>query len=416
MESKLDAFYSERNLDQFKLHCYQFASTQKHSCILDSCSLDQNGDYEFLAGYGSKQIISDYSTFQTEFPMEEWVFGVFPYDLKNQFEQLESQNPDTLELPELYLFIPDFVISISKSGEIKLETGELPSSFFASQKTDSKVWKLEPKKAEEKQEYLSKIKAIQELILDGEVYELNYCRERIFLVEDFDPIVFHQLLLTTSPVPMAALLNVEGYSLSCASMERFIRKKGCEIISQPIKGTIGRSIDSDKDKQLKKQLEQSKKDQAENVMIVDLVRNDLARICESGSIEVDELFKVYPFQQVYQMISTVRGKLREEISLSEILKATFPMGSMTGTPKIAAMKHIEQLENFKRSWFSGSVGYMKPNGDFDLNVVIRSLFYSQSKQLITLCTGGAITIDSDPLSEWEECLLKASAIEKVLLD
>ena len=151
-------------------------------------------------------------------------------------------------------------------------------------------------------------------------------------------------------------------------------------------------------------------------MIVDLVRNDLARICEPGSIRVTELFGIHAFPQVYQMISTVKGTLRPSISFEEILKATFPMGSMTGTPKISAMKNIEHLEEFKRSWFSGSVGYIKPDGDFDLNVIIRSLFFNSRSMVASYCTGGAITIDSDPVSEWNECLVKGVAIDAVLLD
>jgi para-aminobenzoate synthetase component 1 len=215
---------------------------------------------------------------------------------------------------------------------------------------------------------------------------------------------------------MAAFVKSDGHYLCSASMERFLRLLGNRIMSQPIKGTRGRSVEMASDQALKLELSLSLKDRAENVMIVDLVRNDLARVCETGSIAVPELFGVYTFEHVHQMISTVEGILKPEMKLPDILRATFPMGSMTGTPKIAAMKHIEYLEDFKRSWYAGSAGYIKPGGDFDLNVIIRSLCYNHETEMISYASGGAITIDSRPEEEWEECLVKARAIEGILFD
>ena len=162
------------------------------------------------------------------------------------------------------------------------------------------------------------------------------------------------------------------------------------------------------------QLKNSEKDRAENVMIVDLVRNDLNRVCKSGTVQVNELFGIYSYLQVHQMISTVKGDVLPEVSISDILKATFPMGSMTGAPKIAAMKYIEGLENFKRGWYSGALGYLAPDGNFDFNVVIRSVLCDMETKVLNYNAGGAITIDSIAEHEWMEVQLKTKAITEVL--
>jgi len=199
-------------------------------------------------------------------------------------------------------------------------------------------------------------------------------------------------------------------------MERFLVKKQNTLISQPIKGTIGKGKTLEEDKLLIQELENSEKDRAENVMIVDLVRNDLAKVCKPGTIKVEELFGIYSYLQVHQMISTVSGELKPNITFGDILRATYPMGSMTGAPKIAAMKFIEELEDFKRGWYSGSVGYIEPNGDFDFNVVIRSLLGNMNTKEIAYCAGGAITIDSETDKEWNEIKLKTKAITSILAD
>ena len=168
------------------------------------------------------------------------------------------------------------------------------------------------------------------------------------------------------------------------------------------------------DQKLKQKLATDIKERSENVMIVDLVRNDLAKTAIKGSVEVEELCKVYTFDQVHQMISTVISQVSDQVHPVDILKTTFPMGSMTGAPKISAMKIIETLEETKRGLYSGAVGYFTPEGDFDFNVVIRSILYNSSKKYVSYSVGGAITAKSDPLSEYEECLVKAKAMRQVL--
>ena len=200
----------------------------------------------------------------------------------------------------------------------------------------------------------------------------------------------------------------------CGSPERFLRKKGRQLISQPIKGTIRRGVTQQEDEVLRQQLHQSLKDRAENVMIVDLVRNDLARSCQAGTVRVPELFGTYPFRQVWQMISTVTGQQHEQVDWLAAIKNAFPMGSMTGAPKVMSMQLIEKYEKSRRGLYSGAVGYITPNRDFDFNVVIRSILYNQIRQYLSFQVGGAIVYDSDPEQEYQECLLKAKGMLKAL--
>ena len=199
-----------------------------------------------------------------------------------------------------------------------------------------------------------------------------------------------------------------------ASPERYLKKVGEKVISQPIKGTAKRSFDIEQDAFLKKELKNSAKERSENIMIVDLVRNDLSHTATKGSVVVEELCQVYTFKQVHQMISTIISKVDATVSPVEIIKTTFPMGSMTGAPKVSAMKIIEELEVTKRGLYSGAVGYFTPTGDFDFNVVIRSILYDAKKQYLSFSVGSAITAQSIPENEYEECLLKAKAMFEVL--
>lgn len=182
-----------------------------------------------------------------------------------------------------------------------------------------------------------------------------------------------------------------------------------------MKGTIKRNlVDFADDEKLKKELQLSAKDQSENVMVVDLVRNDLSKVCEDKTVKVDELFGIYSYPQVHQMISTISGQVKEGVSFSQIVEATFPMGSMTGAPKHRVMQLIDEFEESSRGIFSGSVGYIDDQGDFDFNVVIRSMMYNAATGYLSYQVGSGITFYSDPEKEWDECLLKGEAIKKVL--
>lgn len=264
-------------------------------------------------------------------------------------------------------------------------------------------------------EYLAIIRKLQQHILRGDCYEINFCQE--FFAENavIDPLQVYKNLSEISPNPFSGLYRQGDRWLLCASPERFIRKEGRRILSQPIKGTAKRVLnDQQEDQQLKEQLYHNPKDRSENVMVVDLVRNDLAKICEEGSVKVDELYGIYSFPQVHQMISTISGEIKKDVSFADIIQATFPMGSMTGAPKKRVMELIEQYEKTKRGIFSGAIGYISPEGDFDFNVVIRSILYNAADQYLSFQAGSAITFYSDAEAEWDECLLKAGAIIRVL--
>jgi para-aminobenzoate synthetase component 1 len=266
----------------------------------------------------------------------------------------------------------------------------------------------------QKDEYFNKVNNILQHIHRGDIYEANFCQE--FYAENsiINPIETYNKLNKISKPPFATFLKMNDKYLMSATPERYLRKTGTTIVSQPIKGTAKRSENKEIDNQLKADLYKDQKEQSENIMIVDLVRNDLSKTATKGSVTVEELCKVYSFKQVHQMISTISSEVEETTHPVDIIKSTFPMGSMTGAPKISAMKIIEQLEETKRGLYSGTVGYFSPQGDFDFNVVIRSILYNETKKYISYSVGGAITAKSDPLNEYEECLIKARAMREVL--
>jgi para-aminobenzoate synthetase component 1 len=243
---------------------------------------------------------------------------------------------------------------------------------------------------------------------------MNYCLEYIAKSRDFDPIHCYHRLNNISPMPFSVLMKMDQLFLASASPERFLKKVDQKIISQPIKGTIKRSFDGAEDERLKLELLNSEKERSENLMIVDLVRNDLARTALTGTVKVEELFGIYTFKRLHQMISTVVSAVDESTSLTEIIRCAFPMGSMTGAPKLRVMEEIDLLEDTRRGLFSGAVGFFTPEGDFDFNVVIRSIAYDRNLGNISFHVGSAITYDSIPEQEYNECLLKAEAIFEVL--
>ena len=282
---------------------------------------------------------------------------------------------------------------------------------------DHGPWTIDVQSALTKEEYISTIEKLRTHILRGDCYEINYCQEFFATGADIDALQVYKQLTAISPNPFSCYYKLDDKYVLCASPERYLQKKGNHILSQPIKGTFKRNLENKAaDNDLKKQLQESEKDKSENVMVVDLVRNDLSKVCKEGTVKVDELFGVYSFPQVHQMISTITGELNDNVDLSDILKASFPMGSMTGAPKQRVMELIEQYEKTKRGIYSGAVGYISPNKDFDFNVVIRSILYNATNQYLSYLVGGAITFYSDPEKEYAECLLKAEAIKKVLQD
>lgn len=351
---------------------------------------------------------------------ESWLFGHLGYDLKNEIEQLSSAKPSNIAFPDLFFFEPEIIIRLSEKA-IYIEAIDPAAIFKELNETEVKSESTFAQKnliiqsRLSQSAYISTIKELKKHILRGDCYEINFCQEFYATDAIINPIEVYKKLSVVSPNPFSALYRLDDHWLICASPERYLKKEGIKLISQPIKGTSVRINGSDeKDEISRKELLNNPKDRSENVMVVDLVRNDLAKICEEGSVQVDELYGVYSFPQVHQMISTISGNLKTGISFSEIIRSTFPMGSMTGAPKKRVMELIEEYEQIKRGIFSGAVGYINPQGDFDFNVVIRSIIYNASASYVSFPAGSGITFYSDPEKEWEECLMKAEAMKKVL--
>lgn len=400
---------------------------------------DSNGHRDRYSQYDAVLAVDAFTAIQTDASgafdklkeyqetTADWIFGYLSYDLKNDVEDLKSENFDGLHFPELFFFQPKKIFFL-KSGELELhylgmvddemeedldmilENGNSEKELFSGEKQLIRIRPRIPK-----EEYLEKVKKMLAHIQRGNIYEANFCQEFYAEAAEIDPFETFSALNGISNPPFATFLRNYNHYLLSASPERYLQKKGREIISQPIKGTAPRAHnDPEKDLELAKDLENDPKERSENVMIVDLVRNDLSKTAKKGSVEVAELCKVYSFQQVHQMISTVKAKLEEGIPAVEVLRSTFPMGSMTGAPKISAMEIIEDLEETKRGMYSGAVGYFDPAGNFDFNVVIRSILYNADNKYVSFSVGGAITSKSIPEKEFEECIVKAAALKQVL--
>lgn len=355
---------------------------------------------------------------------QDWLFGYLSYDLKNDTEALTSQNFDGLAFPDLFFFQPKKVFflkgNLLEMQYLNLCDDEMDDDFEEInyiQNLQPTTYNLQPIAVQQrisKEAYLQKVSKMLEYIHRGDIYEANFCMEFFGENTTIEPLEIYQKLNAISQPPFAVYFKNNHQYLLSASPERYLKKDGAKVISQPIKGTARRNSDPILDEQSKVDLENNPKERAENIMIVDLVRNDLSRTAMKGSVKVEELCGIYSFKQVHQMISTVVSQVVNTTSPVEIIKTTFPMGSMTGAPKISATKIIEELEETKRGLYSGAVGYFTPQGDFDFNVVIRSILYNSKNQYLSFSVGSAITSEATPEAEYEECLLKAKAMFEVL--
>lgn len=353
------------------------------------------------------------------FVSNQYAFGFLGYDLKNYEEDLTSSNLDGLGFPDIHFFIPKHIIAVDSSGDFTVLKSDRDNASILDEisqcQFEAKLHKpLAVESRISHSEYIDSVKQIKEHIRRGDIYEMNFCQEFFAAAADIDPLTTYIELSTVSPTPFACFYKLHDRYLISASPERFLLKQGSRVISQPIKGTIRRGSTPTEDEMLRQELRSNPKEQAENVMIVDLVRNDLSRTARDGSVTVTELFGIYPFRQVFQMISTVESEVKEGISGVEVIRNAYPMGSMTGAPKVSAMRLIEQFESTKRGLYSGAVGYFTPSGSFDFNVVIRSILYNQLARYLSFSVGGAITFSSDPEAEYNECRVKAKAIMEVL--
>lgn len=402
-------------------------------CFLDSNNYSAKNKqysyskYEYLFAAGSETSYSNSGTDPflnlNEYieSTGDFIFGFFTYDIKNHIEKLTSKNRALNNFPEFYFFQPKYLFESNNNGNF---LSVLQGYEQTAENILSEIEKIEIhenhnvniekiQSAVSKDEYISTINEIKKHIQHGDIYEMNYCQE-FYSKADIDPLRLFFDLIKKSPTPFSCYFKHKELHLICSSPERFIAKRENEIISQPIKGTAGVSNNYEKNMQNIIALCNDKKEISENIMIVDLVRNDLSKIADMGTVKVEELCGAYTFSHVNQLISTITAKLKAEISFTDIIKSTFPMGSMTGAPKHSAMQLIEKFETTKRGLYSGTVGYIDPNFDFDFNVVIRSIFYNSTNKNLSFNVGGAITHLSQPEKEYEECLLKASAIMEVL--
>jgi len=385
---------------------------------------------EMLAGIGSLATISAMAGEEAIAKLDAfskqwkgyWLVGHLGYDLKNETEPgLFSQYENTIGFADLSFTLPQCMVQLGKnSAEIIVQDNSLDAESIFSDITSTEIKNhieqhpcMQFAATHTRQSYLETVESIRQHIRRGDCYELNFCMHYHAQCIGVDPLALYHSLSARSPNPFGALYRQDDSWVVCASPERYILKVGSSIWSQPIKGTAPRGSEDSLDDYLRKSLAESKKDRVENVMVVDLVRNDLSRVCRRGSVQVEELFGIYAYPKVFQMISTIRGELDASKSFADIVRSTFPMGSMTGAPKRSVMQLTDAYEKAGRGLFSGALGYIDPSGDFDFNVIIRSILLNTQTGNVHYAVGGGITWQSKAESEWEECQLKASAIKAV---
>jgi para-aminobenzoate synthetase component 1 len=349
---------------------------------------------------------------------QDWLFGHFGYDYCTHNVK-SSQEKNQIGFSVANFFRPDHILFLNNDRLTIESYSLLPDTIFKAISTitivSTKITPIKTTGSISKEQYLLTIQALLNHIQKGDCYEINFCQEFHATTVQLDPVSVYTQLTALSPTPFACYYKEDNAHLLCASPERWLKKQGEMILSQPIKGTLKRDTNNlENDTLLKNELYQSSKDRSENVMVVDLVRNDFSRVCIPGTVKVEELFGIYSFPQVHQMISTVSGQLMENISMETLVATGFPMGSMTGAPKKKVMELIGLYEPMQRGIFSGAVGYINPQKDFDFNVVIRSLLYDTKNKYLSYSVGSGITIYSNPEQEYQECLLKAKAMETIL--
>ena len=407
-----------------------WASSFSTFCIFDSNNFaDPYTAFSMMITVGEKASFKDENGFQTLENLQRFIsdnqgnciVGYFGYDLKCEIEERSGTNGSKIknphDLPNSFFFVPETQL-IFRDKEVEIISDD-PSSILnlvlKSERINKKhSFKGEIKNRMSREDYSIAFQKIQDHILKGDIYEVNLCQE--FYSDDayLSPFEAYEQLNKLSPSPFSCFFKNQDHYIISASPERFLARRGTKLISQPIKGTASRGTTPLEDQVNKEYLRNNPKDISENVMIVDLVRNDLTKCAEQGTVKVEELLGLYSFPHVHQLISTISCEQADSIEISEIIRNTFPPGSMTGAPKLSAMQISEQVEKSKRGVYSGSVGYIDASGDFDFNVVIRSMVYNEGKKYLSYYVGGAITALSVEDEEYQECLLKAKAITKLL--
>lgn len=435
--------------DTFNTYCFlnanDFASGWTIGCSL-ACGVEQEISY-------NADCLSALDVFQKK--QSGRIYGFLSYDLKNELEELTARDSQQFCFPRLYFFLPQYQIHISEDElsvetSIKVDKDDLPEALkrlfllLASDEVEVSAKHSAPtacvaenseadaavidaefaeglvlgqpelKFRESRNSYLKKAAEIYQHIKAGDIYELNFCQEFFIKGLQLDSEDLYERLNEASPAPFSLSFKYRGSYILSSSMERFLQREGSRLKAQPIKGTIIRGLNALEDALLSETLRTNEKERAENIMIVDLVRNDLAKVSVPGTVSVDELAVAYPFAQVHQLISTISAEIKKDTTTGSIIQALFPMGSMTGAPKLKAMQLIDQYEAVPRGLYSGSAGYIDANGDFDFSVLIRTILYNPKENYLSFHTGSALTSLSDHEEEYKECLLKASGMFKAL--
>lgn len=409
----------------FKHQALQWANDFKVCCVLDSNNyIDKYSEFDFLVAADAyselevnNQNLNAFEQLKSYKKNKKWLFGGFSYDLKNETENIQSHNKDEINFPDLFFFEPKHLL-ILKGNTLTItsnNTGGIYQQIISTKPNQTILdFNGEIKSTFSKEQYVATFNKILAHINRGDIYITNFCIEFYAQNVTLDTVLAFQKLNQISPTPFANYFKWDDKYIISATPERFLAKRENKLISQPIKGTAKRNEDLATDNRIKIQLQNDAKEQQENVMIVDLVRNDLTKSAKASTVKVEELFGIYSFANVHQMISTVVCEVEPGIDSVDIVKNSFPMGSMTGAPKLKAMEIIEHYEQTKRGIYSGAIGYFAPNGDFDFNVIIRSILYNSSKKYLSFEVGSAITANANAETEYDECLLKADGIFKVL--
>ena len=424
MDKDLKKIYQKDHAD-LKIKMLNWANRFNIFILLDNNGYDfEEPAFECLLAAGCMRSFSfpdknAFASFQSFFDASpSWLFGHLGY---NAAGNAYSNDPvRDIDFGRGFFFEPEIIIRLSEKGLEVVKSDMDPAEILlqireATSPSNPGMQVPDIRPLITKEEYLQEIQKLQAHIKRGDCYEINFCQRFYCHHAALDPVAVYKRLAALSPAPFSSFYRLHEKYCLCASPERFLKKSGSRLISQPIKGTSRRDpLSREKDESNRNMLAESAKDRAENVMITDLVRNDLSRVCEKNSVHVKELFGIYSFPQVHHMISTIEGKLAADKNFTQAIEACYPPGSMTGAPKKRVTELIEDAEKYDRGLFSGSLGYISPEGDLDLNVVIRSIFYDAGKKHLSYFAGSGITFYSNPEDEYDECLAKAEAMIRVL--
>ena len=364
----------------------------------------------------------------TALPLTGGAIGYFSYDYGRKFEQIRTRHPKKIRMPKaMFVFYDVLIIEDKKEKELYLTAqGETDDAKYLLDQVEQEIFRCESQQKParqyhlaaftpnfEKEEYKQTVQRMIDYIVEGDIYIANMTQQ-LTVNSDKDPYKVYRYLRTYNPAPFAGYFNYGSFQVVGASMERFLQVRDGVIETRPIKGTRKRGSTPQEDAALRKELQESSKDRSELLMIVDLERNDLNHVCEPGSVQVTEHFAVEAYATVFHLVTTIIGKMKENLPFTDLIRAAFPGGSITGAPKIRAMEIIDELEHDRRGLYTGSMGYISLDGNCDFNIVIRTAVHQDG--VYHLGVGGGITCESELEFEYEETLQKAKAVLEAIYD